>query len=445
MSVKVRFAPSPTGYLHVGNIRAALINYLYAKKNNGIFILRFDDTDLDRCKDQYKDAIIQDLEWLGIKFDKIYKQSDNLDRYQECKEILIKSNRLYECFETQQELAIQRKSQINSGQKPIYNRNALNLTQEQKDNLKKSGIKPYYRFLLDDKRISWNDKIKGNIAYEGRHFSDPVLIRENGSPTYTFCSVIDDIDNNISDIIRGEDHVTNTAIQIQIFNSLGHIAPNFAHLPLIKASQGKISKRIGGYEINSLRKNSFEPQTINNFLSQIGTSKAIEIHKNLDQIINDFNFEKFSKSSTKYDINELEIINHKVLQIIDFSDIKHRLEALITGEKILEDFYQKVKPNINFLNDITIWHKICYKKFRYNNPIQDKEFLSKIATLLPEDCSKEDSWQIWLNKIKENCDRKGKNLFLPIRMALTGKENGPEITNLINLIDRDEIIARLNS
>ena len=445
MTIKVRFAPSPTGYVHVGNVRAALINYLYAKKHNGKFLLRFDDTDLLRSKDIYRDAIISDLKWLGINYDEIFKQSDNLDRYEECKNILIKSNRLYECYETQQELAIQRKSQINSGQKPIYNRSALNLTTEQKNNLQKSGIKPYYRFLLDDKKISWNDKIKGTVTYEGRHFSDPVLIRENNSPTYTFCSVIDDIDHNITDIIRGEDHVTNTAIQIQIFESLGFKAPNFAHLSLIQANSGKISKRIGGFDIKSLRKNNFEPATITNFLSQIGTSKSVEIHKNLEQIIADFSFDKFSKSATKYNIDELEILNHKILQIIDFAEISKKLNKLGINNNNAEDFYHKIKPNINFITDVKKWHDICFNDFKYNNDKSDQEFLNDIIKYIPDNCSNKNAWQEWLSQIKQNTTRKGKDLFMPIRLALSGEENGPEIATLINIISKDKIIKRLQN
>jgi len=445
MTIKVRFAPSPTGFLHVGNIRAALINYLYAKKNNGEFFLRFDNTDIERTKEEYAKAIIEDLKWLNIDYDRIYKQSDNLDRYEECKNKLIAANRLYECYETQGDLNIQRKSQIASGQKPIYNRASLNLTKEQKQKFRDSGLKPYYRFLLEDKKTSWDDKIKGKIIYEGRHFSDPVLIRENGSPTYTFCSVVDDIDHNITDIIRGEDHITNTAIQIQIFESLEAKVPNFAHLALVQAVSGKISKRIGGFDIRSLRQQGFENMTLNNFLTQIGTSKAVEIHKNLDEIINDFSFNKFSKSATKYDINELNIINQKLLQIIDFSEVKEKILSYDISQNISEDFFNKIRPNLNFLHEIKDWAEICLSEFYHPNKNEDKEFLKIVANLTPEDTKSPDCWQNWLQKVKEKTDRKGKNLFMPIRLALSGKEHGPEIATLVNLIDRDKIIKRLQN
>ena len=445
MTIKVRFAPSPTGFLHVGNIRAALINYIYAQKNNGKFYLRFDDTDIERSKEEYKEAIIEDLEWLGINYDKLYKQSDNLDRYEECKNKLIKSGRLYECYESQGELNIQRKSQIASGQKPIYDRASLRLTNEQKQKLKDSGIKPYYRFLLEDKKTSWDDKIKGKIIYYGRHFSDPVLIRENGMPTYTFCSVIDDIDHQITDIIRGEDHITNTAIQIQIFESLGSKIPNFAHLALVQAISGKISKRIGGFDIRSLRKQGFEAMTLINFLTQIGTSKALEIHKNTKEIINDFNFSKFSKSATKYDINELNIINHKLLQIIDFAHIKDRINNYDLNQNITKDFFDKIKSNLNFLHEIKIWIEICFTEFRYPNKIEDKDFLQLVAKLIPQDTKDINCWPTWLKDIKNHSKRQGQDLFMPIRLALSGQNKGPELTNLINLIEKEEIIKRLTN
>ncbi len=444
-TIKVRFAPSPTGFLHVGNVRAALINYLYAQKKGGQFYLRFDDTDLERTKEEFKVAIIEDLAWLGIKYDKLFKQSDNLERYEECKNQLIKSGRLYECFETQGELNIQRKSQIASGQQPIYNRASLNLTKEQKQKLIDSGIKPYYRFLLQDQKTAWDDKIKGKIIYEGRHFSDPVLVRENGSPTYTFCSVIDDIDHQISDIIRGEDHITNTAIQIQIFESLGAKVPKFAHLALVQAISGKISKRIGGFDIRSLREQGFEAMTLINFLTQIGTSKSLEIHKNIDEIIKDFNFDKFSKSATKYDISELNIINQKLLQIIDFNQVKERILSYGINENLAQEFFEKIKPNLNYLHEIKEWHDICFKDFSYKNKAEDKEFLELVASLMPHDTKSQDCWQIWLKNIKEKTDRKGKDLFMPIRLAFSGKEHGPEITTLINLINRDELESRLKN
>ncbi|MBL6664331.1 MAG: glutamate--tRNA ligase [Rickettsiales bacterium] len=438
-----RFAPSPTGFLHVGNIRAAIINYLYAKNTNGKFLLRFDDTDASRVKDEYKNMILEDLKWLGIHYDQMTKQSDFLKRYEEAKNQLIKSGHLYECFETPEELKLQRKSQTAAGMRPIYDRSALNLTNEQKDNLRQKGIKSYFRFKLKDEETSWEDKIKGKITYPGRHFSDPVVIRENNIPTYTFCSVIDDIDFKITDIIRGEDHITNTAIQIQIFESLGVKAPNFAHLGLIKAREGKISKREGGYDIKTLRQEGFEPMSIINLLSQIGTSKPIEIHKNIDSLAKEFDFNIFSKSSTNYEIQELNNLNQKLLISTHFEEIKNRLPNI--EEQYAKKLWQCISPNITFFKEIFDWLQICTQETVFATNPEDKDFLKEISHFLPQDTKDENCWENWIGEIKKISNRKGKQLFMPIRVALTGQNHGPELRYLINLLERDLIIKRLGS
>lgn len=432
-----RFAPSPTGFLHVGNIRAAIINFLYAKKTNGKFLLRLDDTDVERVRDEYREMILQDMSWLGLEYEGApIKQSERLARYEEAKNKLIANGRLYECYESAAELNLQRKSQTASGLTPIYNRQALNLTAEQKENFKQEGLRPHYRFLLEDKNTSWDDKIKGKISYNGRHFSDPVLIRDNGVPTYTFCSVVDDIDFAITDIIRGEDHITNTAIQIQIFEALGASAPDFAHLALVKASEGKISKREGGFDVKTLRAEGYEPMAIINLLAQIGTSDALKIYKNIGELVANFDFSKYSKSAMNYDIEELKNINNKLLQMLDFKELR-----AVAG--LDEKIWLAVKANINFLDEVKEWVEIIKEKFRYKNNENDYEFLAQAARLLPTDSADENCWNLWLGEIKKNTERKGKELFMPIRLALSGKEHGPELKYLVNLIGREEIIARL--
>jgi len=446
MTTICRFAPSPTGFLHVGNIRAAIINFLYAKKTGGKFFLRLDDTDVERVKDEYREMILTDMAWLSLKYDNLIKQSDHLNEYEIAKNSLIKSGRLYECYETSEELGMQRKAQIASGLAPIYNRAALNLTEEQKQNLRASGLRPHYRFLLEEKIVSWDDKIKGKITYEGRHFSDPVLVRDNNVPTYTFCSVVDDLEYGITDIIRGEDHITNTAVQIQIFEALiavnGGKIPHFSHLALIKASEGKISKREGGFDVKSLRNDGYEAFSIINLLAQIGASGQGGVYKNFEELISNFDLSKFSKSSTNYDISELGHINQKLLQMLDFSDIKPRLNEIGLSE-IDESFFNHLKLNISFLSEIKNWWEICKRQFRYENKDSDKEFLQEVAKLLPQDTANVNCWQIWLDQIKANTARKGKDLFMPIRLALTGQEHGPELKVLVNLIDREEILRRL--
>lgn len=443
-----RFAPSPTGFLHVGNIRAAIINFLYAKKVGGKFSLRLDDTDVQRVRDEYREMILTDMSWLGLDCDDLVKQSDRLDKYEDAKNALIKSGRLYECYETPQELGLQRKSQIASGITPIYNRAALNLTDEQKQNLRDAGLTPHYRFLLEDKIVTWEDKIKGKITYEGRHFSDPVLVRDNNVPTYTFCSVVDDVEFGVTDIIRGEDHITNTAIQIQIFEAvtkeMGGKIPDFSHLALVKAAEGKISKREGGFDIKSLRAQGYEAFSIISLLSQIGTSQPIGIHKNFDELVRNFDFSNFSKSSTGYDISDLAHINQKLLQITSFSEIQPRLEEIGLSD-VDEKFFEGIKQNITFLHELNDWWRICKTQFRYENKDSDKEFLKEAANILPQDTSNIDCWSIWLGDIKEKTGRKGKDLFKPLRLALTGQENGPELKVLVNLINREEIVNRLNS
>ena len=410
-------------------------------------MLRFDDTDIERVRDEYCEMIPLDMSWLGLKYDIFAKQSDRLLRYEEAKNLLIKSGRLYECYESQEELSLQRKSQIASGITPIYNRAALNLTTEQREILKQQGLKPHYRFLLQDKIVNWNDKIKGQITYDGRHFSDPVLVRDNNVPTYTFCSVVDDLDFGVTDIIRGEDHITNTAIQIQIFEALieagtSGVVPNFSHLALVKASEGKISKREGGFDVKTLRAEGFEAFAVVSLLSQIGTSEPIKIYKNFDDLIANFSFTKFSKSSTNYDLSELVSINQKLLQILDFEDVKESLKNLDLAE-ITEEFWQIMRTNITILKDIKKWWEICKKPLNFENAKKDHEFLQLAADLLPQDTKDKECWNKWISSIKQNTDRKGKDLFSPLRLALSGEEHGPEMKFLVNFISREEILRRL--
>jgi glutamyl-tRNA synthetase len=448
MTTKVRFAPSPTGFLHVGNIRTAIINFLFAKKTGGEFYLRLDDTDTKRVQEIYRQTILQDISWLQLNYHKLFKQSDRLAYYEKAKQQLLQNGRLYECFETEEELNLQRKSQISSGAPPIYNRASLQLTSQQKSDLRKQGLKPHYRFLLKDEPVSWQDQIKGKITYEGRHFSDPVLFRqedETGAtvPTYTFCSVVDDIDYNITHIIRGEDHVTNTAIQIQIFQALNAQVPLFAHLALIKASTGKISKREGGFDIKTMRENGYDKLTILAFLAKVGTSCPITSINDISQLVENFDFSNFSKSATNYDFAELNNFNQKTLQNLSFSAIQDRLQDLNISN-ITEQLWEDCKKNINFLPEIKQWQEIFNNpNFYHPSKPETADFLNLVSQLLPENTSTSDAWHIWLNNIKQNTSKQGKEIFLPIRMALTGLEHGPELKHIINLIPRKQILFRL--
>ncbi|MCX4079495.1 glutamate--tRNA ligase [Rickettsia rhipicephali] len=443
--VITRFAPSPTGMLHVGNIRAALLNWLYAKKHNGQFILRFDDTDLERSKQEYKDAIEEDLKFLNINWDQTFNQLSRLSRYDEIKNLLLEKKRLYTCYETPEELELKRKFQLSKGLPPIYDRASLNLTEEQAKKYIEQGRKPHYRFLVNHEPINWHDMIKGEVKYDGKALSDPIVIRADGSMTYMLCSVIDDIDYDITHIIRGEDHVSNTAIQIQMFEALNTTPPTFGHLSLIINKDEKISKRVGGFEIATLRKEvGIEAMAIASFFSLLGSSAQILPYKSMEKLANQFEISSFSKSPTIYQPEDLERLNHKLLISLDFDTVKERLKE-IDAEYIDENFWLSVSPNLQKLRDVKDWWEICHQTPNVENLNLDKEYLKQAAELLPKGEITKDSWSIWTKEITNITGRKGKELFLPLRLALTARESGPEITGVLPLIDREEIIKRLTS
>lgn len=439
--VIARFAPSPTGMLHIGNARTALINWLYTRKNNGTFILRFDDTDLERSKEEYKNSIEEDLKFLGLNWDQTFNQLSRLDKYDSIKTLLLNQNRLYPCFETTEELDLKRKLQLSRGMPPIYDRASLNLTKEQINNYLKQGRKPHYRFLMAPTPIIWQDMIKGEIKYDGKNLSDPIVIREDGSMTYMLCSVIDDIDYNITHIIRGEDHVSNTAIQVQMFEALEAKVPNFAHLSLVISKDEKISKRLGGFEIASLRDDiGLEPMAINSFFSLLGSSTAIAPFKNLDQLVKSFDISNLSKSPTTYLPEELERLNHKLLISLSFDEIKNRLND-IGCKQITEQFWLAVRANLQKLSEIKDWWNICYSPVKLDN--LDKNFLKQAADLLVDDPITTNTWSAWTKNIINVTGRKGKEVFLPLRLAITGMNSGPEMSFLLPLLSKDEIIRRL--
>ncbi|HJD58507.1 MAG TPA: glutamate--tRNA ligase [Rickettsia endosymbiont of Ceroptres masudai] len=443
--VITRFAPSPTGMLHVGNIRAALLNWLYAKKHNGQFILRFDDTDLERSKQEYKDAIEEDLKFLNLNWDQTFNQLSRLSRYDEIKNLLLDTKRLYACYETPEELELKRKFQLSKGLPPIYDRASLNLTEEQTQKYTEQGRKPHYRFLVNYEPISWHDMIKGEVKYDGKALSDPIVIRADGSMTYMLCSVIDDIDYDITHIIRGEDHVSNNAIQIQMFEALNTTPPTFGHLSLIINKDEKISKRVGGFEIATLRKEiGIEAMAIASFFSLLGSSAQILPYKSMEKLANQFEISSFSKSPTIYQPEDLERLNHTLLISLDFDEVKERLKE-IDAEYIDENFWLSVRPNLQKLRDVKDWWEICHKTLNVENLNLDKDYLKQAAELLPQGEITKDSWSIWTKEITNITGKKGKELFLPLRLALTGIESGPEIAGVLPLIEREEIIKRLTS
>lgn len=438
--VIVRFSPSPTGNIHVGNVRTALINYLFAKKNNGKFILRMDDTDPKRSDKKFTKNIKNDLAWLGVSWDEFYNQSDKLEYYNKIKQDLISKKIIYPCFESEEELNLKRKAQLARGVPPIYDRSSLKLDSAEIEAKIAKGINPHFRFKLDDNEVSWNDGVRGKIIFKERAFSDPVIFRADGSPTYTFCSVIDDIDHKITDIIRGEDHISNTAVQIQIFRSLTQNLPNFHHLSLLKTKDAEISKRIGGFEISSLRDEGMDPFAINSLLCRLGSSDNVEAYKDFIQLIESFSINKFSKSAVLYNIKDLHKINHKIIAQRELSEVNKITDK---ANDIDQKFWQLIRENLNSYNEIEDWYKIVNEKPAIKFSDSDKELLNIAHNLFSEQISLE-NFKDWIMEISKQSGKKGKDLYHPLRLALTGKDSGPELSKIIATLGFSKVKKRLN-
>lgn len=432
--IKVRFAPSPTGWMHIGNTRTAVFNWLLAKKLNGKFMLRIDDTDVVRSKKEYEDAIRDILVWLGLTWSEEARQSARTDRYNEVVAKLKEQGRIYACYETAEELEIMRKKLMTQGKPPIYDRGALKLTKEDITRYEAEGRRPHYRFKLNDGIIAWDDMVRGHIQYDAANLADPVIIREDGSYLYHLPSVIDDFDFGITHIVRGEDHVTNTAAQIQMFEALGGKAPLFAHLPLLTGKEGKLSKRLGSLGVRELRAEGIENMAICAFLAKLGTSEAIEPWDNLEDLANSLDFSKLGRSQPKFDEEELKLFNHKVVRQLKYSHIKNRLN-------VTEEFWEAIKGNLNTVAEAETWQKICESAIE--PVIEDKELCNVAAELLPMDLKADGAYNDWANAIKQKIGKKGKELFHPLRLALTGLDNGPELKVLLKFIGYEKAKARL--
>jgi len=440
MTTVTRFAPSPTGLLHLGNIRTALINWLYARTNNGKFILRIDDTDLERSKDEYISQIKYDLDWLGIDFDETFNQSSRFDRYKEQFEKLKADGRIYPCYETPEELERKRKLLIAAGGKQVYDRSAMELTDQQKKDYEAEGRKPHWRFLLKTERMKWDDLLKGEIDIDLTSLSDPVLFREDGVPLYTFSSAVDDIDYGITNVIRGDDHTSNTAVQVEIINALDKNKINFAHHALLKASSGdKLSKRDNVISISSFREANMEPISILSLLATIGTSNSIELKDNIDQIKSEFKLSTISTSPGRIEIDVLNALNKKQVQKYNFSEIEERLKKI--DEKIDQRFWETTRGNLNVVEDIKQWTDIVFNSETIKP--SDKDYIQIAMELIPDDPWNDETWGLWTSAIKEKTGRKGKELFLPLREAFTGLNHGPEMKLLIQLLGREKIIERV--
>ena len=444
MTVAVRFAPSPTGKLHVGSARTALIVWLCARKNNGTFMLRIDDTDLERSKEENVDDIKSGLTWMGLNWDSFARQRDRGDDYTRTIQKLKDNGRLYPCFETEEELALKRKVQLAQGLPPIYDRAALKLTDADKEKFAAEGRKPHWRFKLEHKPIIWDDLVRGHVEFHGKDMTDPVLVREDGRPLYHICSVIDDIDFKITHIVRGEDHVNNTACHVQMFEALGAKPPTFAHVTLLGDMEGgKLSKRKGSFGIQSLKDEvGIEPMALISLVSRIGTSDPIEPLTDIKDVIAHFDFAKFSRNLPKFDEDELYRLNAKILHKTDFAQVKSRLADLGLND-IDESFWNAVRPNLELLSDIKEWWHVA--KGPVQPVIQDKEFTRIAAELLPEGTWDTTTWDKWVAEIKTKTNRKGKELFMPLRLSITGQEHGPELKNLLPLIGRQRVLERLKA
>ncbi|PWE17098.1 glutamate--tRNA ligase [Marinicauda salina] len=443
MTVKVRFAPSPTGRIHVGNVRTALMNFLFAKSQGGQFVLRIDDTDLERSTKAYEDGIKADLEWLGLNWDETFNQSSRFDQYEAAKQRLIEAGLLYPCYETGDELERKRKLQRAQGKPPVYDRGALNLTDADRAKLEAEGRKPHWRFKLSGGRIAWDDLVRGPSRIETSSVSDPILVREDGSYLYTLPSVVDDIDAGITDIIRGEDHVTNSAAQIEIFEALGgrNAAPRMGHHPLLVGPDGgKLSKRLGALSIEGLREEEgIEPMAILSLLAKIGTSDSVEARDSLETLIAEFDLAKLSRNPARFDPAELTRLNARLLQATPFEAVADRLKAMgVDGDAA---FWEAVRPNLERLSNAREWWRLVEGPVEPD--VEDADYLAKAAELLPGGTLTADSWREWTGAIKAETGRKGRELFQPLRMALTGQRHGPEMDVLLSLMDRNKVEARL--
>lgn len=445
MTVKLRFAPSPTGYLHVGNIRTALMNSLLCRQQNGQFMLRLDDTDFERSKPEYIEAAREDLEWLGISYDTEAQQSKRMARYDAIRDELITAGRLYPCYETPQELDRKRKRQLSKGKPPVYDRAALSLSAEDITNFEAEGRKPHWRFKLNSGFIQFTDLIRGDVKIDAETVSDPVLVRADGSYLYTLCSVIDDMDFNITHIVRGEDHVTNTATQIQIFEAIGSKIPHFAHHPLLIDAKGeKLSKRLGGLSVRELRENGIEPEAILSYLARLGTSDPIVARQDFQKICDHFDISRTTQSAARFVPEDMYALNTQILANSPFEKYQTRLEEIYPN--ITPEFWQGIQHNIKFLKDIKAWYAIIFDTPQLMCDSADQEFIQDALNHLPPQDSWSDTiWQNWTNILKEKTGRKGRNLFMPLRKALTGQEHGPEMAVLVTLLGYEKILERLQS
>jgi glutamyl-tRNA synthetase len=435
-----RFAPSPTGLLHVGNIRTALFNYLFSLKNSGKFILRIDDTDSERSTEEFSNQILNDLDWLGIKIDEIHKQSERLEIYKVYFQKLIDCNYVYKCYETAEELDTKRKRLVARRMPPVYDRSSLYLSDDEVKQYLDEGRKPYWRFKLSGKRTNFNDLIRGEVSVDTSAQSDPVIVREDGGFLYNLPSVIDDIEMGITNIIRGEDHVTNSGIQVEMFKCLEKEPPIFGHHPLLVDENGDpFSKRNSAASVKGLMEENYEPMAINSLNASIGTSLEINIFKSLNDIANEIDLNQIARAPARFSMNQLSRLNSDILSRLDIETVSERLKSndIIFDQKI----WDVIKSNIRNINEYKEWYEIINGSIKVEN--LDQDFINLTESLLPLEPWDDSTWGDWIALIKKSSDKKGKDLFLPLRRAITGLNDGPELKNIILLMGYDKMKTRL--
>jgi len=435
MSVVTRFAPSPTGHIHVGNLRTALFNYLIARKAGGQFILRLDDTDPERSTQAFADAIQEDLEWLGLTWDRMERQSDRLDRYAEAADALRAQARFYEAWETPTELDLKRKKQLNMGLPPVYDRAALALSEDARAALRAERGQGVWRFRLDQSRIDWTDGILGAISIDAASVSDPVLIRADGQVLYTLASVVDDTDMGVTHVVRGSDHVTNTATQIQIMAALGHGHPAFAHHSLLTGPQGEaLSKRLGTLSLRDLRAGGMEPMALLSHMARIGSSQPVVLAGSLDDLADGFDLSHFGSAPTKFDVDDLWPLSARVIHDMPFAAVADQIAALGVPADLAPAFWDVARANIGTRGQMGEWWSLFRDGATPRVADEDRDFVARAFAMLPEPPYDADTWSTWTNAVKEATGRKGRGLFMPLRQAVTGREKGPEMADVMRLL-----------
>lgn len=453
MTTRLRFAPSPTGNIHIGNARTALVNWLYAQQQGGEFVLRFDNTDRERSKQEYADNIAKDLRWLGIKPDRIEYQARRADAHEAATNFLKQRGLLYACYETPDELDRKRKRQQARGLPPVYDRTGYGLTEEERKEFEAEGRKPHWRFLLPNHdgnpfstrrtEVHWEDLIRGSQTVDLASMSDPVLVREDGTWLYTLPSVVDDIEFGITHIIRGDDHVTNTGVQIALFEALGATPPGFGHHNLLTTASGEgLSKRLGSLSISSLREDGYEPMAVACLAVLIGAAGSVDALPDMDALQERFDIASIGKSAAKFDVSELDALNRKLVHHLDWAQVADRFEQGALGPQP-EPFWNIIRENIGKVDEAPGW----WQRIESAEPEvadEDRDYIVQALEMLPDGDFDEATWGTWTSALKEKTGRKGKPLFMPLRKALTGMEHGPDMAALLPLIGRERTTARLS-